>query len=100
MPTAVEFMRQYRNLKVNVVIDDPVSRVCRPGMYLVQLKKYLMMNWADGAEQRRDYDVVTRGSKDDIWFQANKERIRTAAMGKGAPKDYELALEWAVRSKK
>jgi len=100
MPTAVEFMRQYRNLKVNVVIDDPVSRVCRPGMYLVQLKKYFMRNWSDGAEQRRDYDVVTRGSKDDIWFQANKERIRTAAMGKGAPKDYELALEWAVRSKK
>lgn len=30
----------------------------------------------------------------------HKERIRTAAMGKGAPQDYELALEWAVRSKK
>ena len=29
MPTPVEFMRQYRNLKVNVVIDDPVARVCR-----------------------------------------------------------------------
>ena len=59
-----------------------------------------MMDWADGTEERRDYNAVTRGSKDDAWFQANKERIRTAAMGKGAPQDYELALEWAVRSKK
>src|SRR4029453_8823168 len=49
---------------------------------------------------RRDYDAVTRGSAHDTWFQANKERIRTAAMGKGAPQDYELALEWAVRSGK
>ena len=59
-----------------------------------------MMDWADGTEERRDYNAVTRGSKDDAWFQANKERIRTAAMGKGAPQDYELALEWAVRSRK
>jgi hypothetical protein len=43
---------------------------------------------------------VTRGSKNDAWFNANKERIRNAAMGKGAPQDYELALEWAVRSRK
>jgi hypothetical protein len=59
-----------------------------------------MMNWGEGTEEQRDYLVVTLGSKDDAWFQANKERIRTAAMGKGAPRDYELALEWAVRSKK
>ena len=26
MPTAVEFMRQYRNLKVNVVIEDPSGK--------------------------------------------------------------------------
>jgi hypothetical protein len=32
------------------------------------------------------------------WFDQNKERIRTAAMGKGAPGDYALALEWAVRT--
>jgi hypothetical protein len=30
MPTAVEFMRQYRNLKVNVVIEDPVSGCVGP----------------------------------------------------------------------
>jgi hypothetical protein len=100
MPTPSEFMREYRNLKVNVAIDDPVTRVCRIAAYLVQLKKYFMMDWTDGTEERRDYDAVTRGSKDDVWFQANKERIRTAAMGKGAPHDYELALDWAVRSKK
>lgn len=100
MPTPVEFMTQYRNLKVNAVIDDPVAKVCRIGTYLIQLRKYFMMDWTDGTEERRDYNTVTRGSKDDTWFQANKERIRTAAMGKGAPQDYELALEWAVRSKK
>lgn len=100
MPTPVEFMKQYRNLNVKVAIDDPVARVCRQVSYQVQLKKYFMMDWADGTEERRDYNVVTRGSKNDTWFNANKDRIRNAAMGKGAPHDYELALEWAVRSKK
>jgi hypothetical protein len=100
MPTPVEFMKQYRNLKVPVVIDDPISGVCRIGTYQVQLKKYFMMDWTEGTEERRDYNAVTRGSKDDLWFQTNKERIRTAAMGKGAPQDYQLALEWAVRAGK
>jgi hypothetical protein len=100
MPTPVDFMRQYRDLRVNVAIDDPVAMVSRAGTHAVQLRKYFMMNWAEGTEERRDYNVVTRGSRNDIWFQANKERIRTAAMGKGAPQDYVLALEWAVRSNK
>jgi hypothetical protein len=100
MPMPTEFMRQYRNLTVNVPIEQPASRVCTVGTHVVQLKNYFMMDWADGAEERRDYNTVTHGSNDDAWFQANKERIRTAAMGKGAPQDYELALEWAVRSKK
>lgn len=100
MPSPVEFMRQYRDLRVNVVIDDPIAKVCRPGMHVIQLRKYFMMDWDAGAEERRDYDAVTRGSRDDVWFQTNKERIRTAAMGKGAPQDYVLALEWAVRSRK
>lgn len=100
MPAPVQFMRQYRNLGVNAVIDDPVAGVCRTGAHVVQLRKYFMMDWAAGTEEMRDYTVVTRGSGSDAWFQANKERIRTAAMGKGAPQDYELALEWAVRSNK
>lgn len=100
MPTPVEFMRQYRNLRVNAVIDDPIAQVCREVVYQVQLKKYFMMDWADGTEERRDYNTVTRGSKNDIWFQTHRERIKTAAMGKGAPQDYQLALEWAVRSNK
>ena len=29
MPTPVDFMRQYRNLRVNVPIDDPVAMVSR-----------------------------------------------------------------------
>jgi hypothetical protein len=100
MPTAAEFMRQYRNLNVKAVIEDSVAMVSRLGTHRVQLTKYFMMDWADGTEEHRDYRTVTRGSKNDVWFQANKERIRTAAMGKGAPQDYELALEWAVRSGK
>jgi hypothetical protein len=100
MATPAEFMRQYRNLNVNVVIDDPIAKVCRTGTHVIQLKKYFMMDWADGTEERSDYDKVTSGSKNIEWFRVNKERIRTAAMGKGAPVDYQLALEWAVRSKK
>lgn len=100
MPTPVEFMNRYRNLKVKVAIDDPVLRVCREATYTIQLRKYFMMDWADGTEERSDYNAVTQGSRTDTWFQANKERIKTAAMGKGAPEDYELALEWAVRSRK
>lgn len=100
MPTPVEFMKQYREIKVKAVIDDPVAKVCREATYQVQLTKYFMMDWADGTEERRDYDAVTSGSKNDAWFQANKERIRSAGMGKGAPQDYQLALEWAVRSQK
>ncbi len=100
MPTPVEFMKQYRNLKVNSGMEDPVARVSRIVAHRVQLRKYFMMDWADGTEERRDYNVVTRGSRSDTWFNANKQRIRNAAMGKGAPQDYELALEWAVRSGK
>lgn len=80
-----------------MVIEDPVARVSRVSTHLVQLRKYFMMDWTNGTEEKLDYNAVTRGSKDDAWFQANKQRIRTAAMGKGAPQDYELALEWAVR---
>ena len=100
MPTPAEFMRQYRNIKVDVAIDDPLTRTCRVSSHFVQLRKYFMMDWSDGTEERRDYNEVSRGSSDDRWFQANKERIRTAAMGKGAPQDYQFALEWAVRARK
>jgi hypothetical protein len=100
MPTPVEFMRQYRNLTITVPIEDDAARVSRLAMHTVALRKYFMMDWAEGSEEMRDYDAVTRGSKSDVWFQSNKERIRTAAMGKGAPGDYALALEWAVRAKK
>lgn len=100
MPTPVEFMRQYRSLAVNVPVEDQVRRITRIGIVSVQLRKYFMMDWTDGTEERRDYAKVTRGSKNDVWFMTNQEHVRTAAMGKGAPRDYELALEWAVRSGK
>lgn len=101
MPTPVELMRQYRALKVKAVLDDPVTRTCREVTHQVELKKYFMMDWNGGTEEKKDFDAVTSGgSKTNAWFQANKEAIRTAAMGKGAPGHYELALEWAVRSGK
>lgn len=100
MPTPVEFMNRYRNLRVTIPVDDPVLQVCRETIVTIQIRKYFMMDWDDGTEERRDYNAVTRGSRNDAWFQANKERIKTAAMGKGAPEDYQLALEWAVRSGK
>jgi hypothetical protein len=59
-----------------------------------------MMDWDEGTEELRDYRAVSRGSRTNTWFNQNKNRIRNAAMGKGAPRDYELALEWAVRSNK
>lgn len=98
MPTPVVFMEEYRRLSIVSGIDDEIARVSRLATHRVQLRKYFMMNWEEGTEQRRDYNTVTRGSRHDVWFNANKERIRNAAMGKGAPRDYELALEWAVRS--
>ncbi len=100
VPTPVEFMNRYRNLEVKVTIDDPVAKMCRPATFRIRLGTYFMMNWNEGTEERRDYNTVTRGSKSDAWFNANKQKIRNAAMGKGAPRDYELALEWAVMSKK
>ncbi len=100
MPTPVAFMRQYRDLKAIAGIEDDAAKMTRLVTHRVQLRKYFMMDWADGTEERRDYNTVTRGSKHDTWFNANKARIRNAAMGKGAPQDYELALEWAVRSGK
>jgi len=100
MTTPLAVMQRYRNLKVKAVIEDEVAMMSRPGEIPVTLRKYFMMNWADGTEQRRDFNKVTRGSKHDVWFTENKPRILNAAMGKGAPEDYELALEWAVRSGK
>lgn len=101
MPTPLELLAQYRDLKVKAVFDDPAARVCREVTHRVQLRKYFMMNWTAGTEQRNDYNAVTGGgTRNDAWFQANKEAIRTAAMGKGSPAAYELALEWAVRSSK
>lgn len=100
MITPLKFMQDYRKLMVPVGIDDPITQTCRTVSYPVQLKKYFMMNWTGGTEQQADYSVVTAGSTHDRWFRDNRERICTAAMGKGAPRDYELALEWAVRSKK
>lgn len=99
-PTPIGFMNRYRNLNIDVVVEDDDLQMCKLGSYKVQLKNYFMMNWKEGTNQRNKYNKVTRGSKKDKWFRANKDKIRNAAMGKGAPQDYELALQWAVLSGK
>jgi hypothetical protein len=93
-------MRSYRSLQVRVPEDNEELQVCRQVVRNIQLRKYFMMNWTAGTDQMNDYTLVTRGRRTNEWFNANKDRIRSAAMGKGAPQDYELALEWAVRSGK
>ncbi|MCG8087676.1 MAG: CHAP domain-containing protein [Candidatus Thiodiazotropha taylori] len=100
MPTPVEFMQRYRRLRVRSAVDNPASRTCHETTHSVTLRNYFMMDWDEGTEELHDYRAVSRGSRSDIWFNQNKHRIRNAAMGKGAPQDYELALEWAVRSNK
>jgi hypothetical protein len=93
-------MQRYRNIRVQAVIEDPVTRTSRIGAHIVQLRKYFMMNWTDGTDQRADYDAVTSGGRHNEWYQQHREPIKTAAMGKGRPGDYALAMEWAVRSGK
>ncbi len=101
MLTPIHFMNLYRNLKVKAGIDDLVARQCREFYHEVRLSKYFMMSWEAGTKQMSAYNAVTAGGKpNDTWFRANNDGIRTAAMGKGSPRDYELALEWALRSGK
>jgi len=95
---------QYQRLTVNTgVSDDAAAAMTRQVQITVQLKTYFMMNWTAGTEQRNDYNAVTQGPGRSSrahasWFELNSQAIRTAAMGKGRPGDYCLALEWAVRS--
>ncbi len=99
MPTPLEFMNRYRNIAVNIEVDDHVAGMCRSGSVSVKLNKYFLMNWNAGTSQMSHFDAVSAGSPKDAWFRQHKERIRTAAMGKGSPEDYGLALEWAIYSK-
>jgi hypothetical protein len=102
-------MMRYRDLRVVAGAEDSAALgVCRPVEYRVQLRKYFLMDWAEGSDEMRDYSLVTRrlapgqaravAEANRAWFAQNRQRIQTAAMGKGAPEDYALALEWAVRS--
>jgi hypothetical protein len=98
MPTPLEFRDQYFNIAVEIECDDHNTMTCSTSTYHVQLNEYFMMNWVAGRPQRDHYDAVTAGSTRDIWFSTHQQDIRSAAMGKGSPDDYGLALEWAVHS--
>ena len=111
MPTPVELIEQYRNIRVNAPLQAcSVDGLQHMVTHTIQLRTYFMMNWTEGSEQRTDFSHVTQRDRgtdrasraaaatNNLWFEQHKEAIRTAAMGKGAPGDYALALEWAVRS--
>lgn len=111
MPTPLELIERYRNLRVNAPLQmSTADGLQHTVTHTIQLKTYFMMNWTEGGEQLSDFrhttqrdrgtDAASRAAAlaNNQWFDVNKERIRNAAMGKGAPEDYALALEWAVRS--
>lgn len=112
MPTPLEFLDQYRALRVTAPLQACVQGGAQPMVtHTVQLLTYFMMDWDAGTEELGDFQHVTaqmpagrgaparaRSQAQNLWLRQNRERISTAAMGKGAPEDYQLALEWAVRS--
>jgi hypothetical protein len=98
MPTPLEFREQYLNISVDIEVDDDAAMMCRVNRMKVRLNKYFMMNSHLGTSERTHFDAVSAGSNKDIWFRLHKAHIRCAAMGKGAPDDYGLALEWAVHT--
>ncbi len=100
MPTPLEFLQRYRRLRVSVISEDTAQRTCREVTRTVSLRTYFMMNWTDGTEQLTDFNHVVGGGRRNTFYRDHQQQILNAAMGKGSPRDYELALEWAVLSGK
>lgn len=117
--TPYEFLIKYRQLNVSYVsrseqiANHPVDTTPQTITSGIWLGTYFMMKWEPGSNQLKEYNLVTAQahggkSKDsqsaaksaNEWFAQYKENIKTAAMGKGSPEDYRLALEWAIRSGK
>ncbi|NND61371.1 MAG: CHAP domain-containing protein [Gammaproteobacteria bacterium] len=94
----IDYLQRYRNIKVKAGKEDEETQSSRLVVYQVKIGKYFMMDWDADSEERKDFNTVTRGSRRNEWYRENKPKILNAAMGKGAPEDYELALEWAVRA--
>ncbi|HEY5328840.1 MAG TPA: hypothetical protein VIJ79_03065 [Acidobacteriaceae bacterium] len=99
MPTPLEYMSQYRDISVDIE-DDMAMMCCHMS---VRLNSYFMMNWTTGSIPMNEYSAVTSAAgagSHKAWFGLHSDDIRCAAMGKGKPEDYGLALEWAVYSKR
>jgi hypothetical protein len=113
--TPYEFVIKYRQLYVTYDSrsedwpDLPPQTITSS----IHMWKYFMMKWDEGSAERKEFNLVTakaRGGKSkdsqaaaksaNEWYALYKENIMTAAMGKGAPEDYRLALEWAIKSGK
>lgn len=98
MPSPIELLNKYRNLAVPFPRDN--GSQCVEDRANVRIRKYFMMDWDAESEERTDFNHMTRGGRRNDFYQTHKEKIKTAAMGKGTPEDYQLALEWAVRAGK
>ena len=71
MPTPLDFMHEYRNLSVPVVIE--AAKMCRQTTLQLKLRTYFMMNWDEGTPQRTAYDRVTRHANNDNWFRDHSD---------------------------
>ena len=93
---------RYRDISVRIQVDDTRAMMCRVDQMSVKLSNYFMMAWPSPehptTSTNTHYEAVTAGSNKNSWFLMYKKNIKCAAMGKGAPNDYALALEWAVYS--
>jgi hypothetical protein len=117
--TPYEFVIKYRQLYVTYetrseqIADHPVDTTPQIITSSIHMWKYFLMKWEDGSDERKEYDFLTakaHGGKSqdsksaaqsaNAWYAEHKENIKTAAMGKGSPDDYRLALEWAIKSGK
>jgi hypothetical protein len=97
MSPPLSLLKRYKNILVEYDIDHPKVGPSRKASATVALNGYFMNVGRTAAEHRA---AVTHGLGNDTWFKQYKARIETAAMGKGSPQDYALALQWAVYSGK
>jgi hypothetical protein len=123
MPTITpyEFVIKYRQLNVTYesrsewIADHPIATDLEPQIITssIYMWKYFMMKWEEGSDELKEYHLVAgkahggkskdsqaKAQKANEWYALHKENIKTAAMGKGSPEDYRLALEWAIKSGK
>ena len=81
MPSPLQFMTQYRNLRVTVPFEDEAQRVSRPITATVQLRNYFLMKWKDGTEELKDFHEVTKVKGKNEWWVNNHEVHSSSVKG-------------------